>query len=224
MTTILVVDDDPRILSVVSRGLHFEGYTVQTAADGAEALRIARENPPNAVVLDVMLPGIDGLEVCRRLRRGMNVPILMLTARDAVPDRIAGLDSGADDYLVKPFDFDELVARIRALLRRTQAQLEEVLTCADLHLHTGTREAYRGSRRIDLTTREYELLLLFLRNPRQVLTREQILDRIWGDLTVDSNTIEVHIGRLRDKLELYGEERLLQTIRGAGYALREEQR
>jgi two-component system response regulator MprA len=224
MTTILVVDDDPRILSVVSRGLHFEGYDVQTAADGAEALRIARENPPNAVVLDVMLPGIDGLEVCRRLRRGTNVPILMLTARDAVPDRIAGLDSGADDYLIKPFDFDELVARIRALLRRTQAQQEEVLTCADLRLHTSAREAYRGGRRIELTTREYELLLLFLRNPRHVLTREQILDRVWGDLSVDSNAIEVHIGRLRDKLEAHGEERLIQTVRGAGYALRGEER
>src|SRR5215216_2069122 len=177
MATILVVDDDPRILSVVSRGLRFEGYDVQTAVDGFEALRIARENLPNAVVLDVMLPGIDGLEICRRLRRATNVPILMLTARDAISDRIAGLDSGADDYLIKPFDFDELLARIRALLRRTQAQLEEVLMCADLRLHTGTREAHRGSRRIELTTREYELLLLFLRNPRHVLTREQILDR-----------------------------------------------
>jgi two-component system response regulator MprA len=148
----------------------------------------------------------------------------MLTARDAVPDRIAGLDSGADDYLIKPFDFDELLARIRALLRRTQAQLEEVLMCADLRLHTGTREAHRGNRRIELTTREYELLLLFLRNPRHVLTREQILDRVWGDMTVDSNAIEVHIGRLRDKLEAHGEERLIQTVRGAGYAMREEDR
>jgi two-component system response regulator MprA len=224
MATILVVDDDPRILSVVSRGLRFEGYDVQTAADGSEALRSARDNPPNAVVLDVMLPGIDGMEVCRRLRRGTNVPILMLTARDAVPDRIVGLDSGADDYLVKPFDFDGLLARIRALLRRTQALSEDVLACADLRLYTGAREAYRGIRRIDLTTREYELLLLFLRNPRQVLTREQILDRIWGDAVVDSNAIEVHIGRLREKLEADGEERLLQTVRGAGYALREEER
>ena len=224
MTTILVVDDDPRILSVVSRGLHFEGYMVQTAVDGLEALRIARENPPQAVVLDVMLPGIDGLEVCRRLRRATNIPILMLTARDAVPDRILGLDSGADDYLVKPFDFEELLARLRALLRRTQGQSEEVLTYADLRLHTGTRDAYRNSRRIELTTREYELLLLFIRNPRHVLTREQILDRVWGDSNVDSNAIEVHIGRLRDKLEAHGEGRLIQTIRGAGYAMREEDR
>jgi two-component system response regulator MprA len=175
-------------------------------------------------VLDVMLPGMDGLDVCRRLRRGMNVPILMLTARDAVPDRIAGLDSGADDYLVKPFDFDELLARIRALLRRIQPQSEGVLTYADLRLHTGSREVYRGDRRIELTTREYELLFLFLRNPRQVLTREQILDRVWGNAAVDSNAIEVHIGRLRDKLEAVGEVRLIQTVRGAGYALREDER
>ncbi len=224
MTTILVVDDDPHIRSVVSRGLRFEGYDVQLAADGAEALRIARTAPPDLVVLDVMLPGMDGLEVCRRLRRGTNVPILMLTARDAIPDRIAGLDSGADDYLVKPFDFDELLARIRAVFRRTQPQAEEVLVFADLRLDIDTREARRGSRRIDLTTREYELLLLFLQHPRQVLTREQILQLVWGDAEVDSNAIEVHIARLRDKLETGGEERLLQTIRGAGYALREDER
>jgi two-component system, OmpR family, response regulator MprA len=224
MATILVVDDDPHILSVVSRGLHFEGYDVQTAGDGSEALRLARVDPPDVVVLDVMLPGMDGLEVCRRLRRGLNMPILMLTARDAVPDRVAGLDSGADDYLIKPFDFDELLARIRALLRRTQLQDEEILACGDLNLHTGTREAYRGDRRIEITTREYELLLLFLRHPRRVLTREQILDRIWGTKDVDSNAIEVHIGRLRDKLEENGEPRLIQTVRGAGYVLREEER
>jgi two-component system response regulator MprA len=224
MATILVVDDDPRILSVVSRGLRFEGYEVQTAADGVEALRIARATPLQAIVLDVLLPGMDGLEVCRRLRRGTDAPILMLTARDAIPDRIAGLDSGADDYLIKPFDFDELLARLRALLRRTRPQAEEIYTCADLRLHTSSREAYRGNRRIELTTREYELLLLFLRHPRHVLTREQILDRVWGDLNVDSNAIEVHIGRLRDKLEAQGEERLIQTVRGAGYALREEER
>jgi two-component system response regulator MprA len=174
------------------------------------------------VVLDLMLPGMDGLEVCRRLRWGANVPILMLTARDAVSDRIAGLDSGADDYLVKPFDFDELLARIRALMRRMQPLGEGLLTCADLRLDTRTREAYRGERRIDLTTREFELLLLFLRHPRQVLTREQILDHIWNNIAVDSNAIEVHVGRLRDKLEAAGERRLIQTIRGAGYALRED--
>jgi two-component system response regulator MprA len=222
MATILVVDDDPKILSVLGRGLRFEGYEVQLAADGAEALRIARVEPLDLVVLDVMLPGIDGLEVCRRLRRGTNVPILMLTARDAVPDRIAGLDHGADDYLIKPFDFDELLARIRALLRRSHPVSEGALAFGDLRLDTRTREAERANRRIDLTTREYELLLLLLQHPRQVLTREQILDRLWGDASVDSNAIEVHIARLRDKLEADGEPRLIQTVRGAGYALRED--
>ena len=222
MTTILVVDDDPKILSVLGRGLRFEGYDVQLVADGVEALRIARVEPPDLVVLDVMLPGMDGLEVCRRLRRGTNVPILMLTARAAVPDRIAGLDHGADDYLIKPFDFDELLARIRALLRRSHPIGEGMLAFGDLRLDTRTREAERDGRRIDLTTREYELLLLFVQHPRQVLTREQILDRLWGDASVDSNAIEVHIARLRDKLEASGEPRLIQTVRGAGYALREE--
>ncbi|HEU5100336.1 MAG TPA: response regulator transcription factor [Roseiflexaceae bacterium] len=222
MTTILVVDDDPSIRSVVSRGLRFEGYDVQVAGDGPEALRIAREIPLHMVVLDVMLPHLDGLEVCRRLRRGTNAPIIMLTARDAVADRIAGLDSGADDYLIKPFDFDELLARIRALLRRTQSLNDDVLSFTDLRLDTGTREAYRGERRIELTTREYELLAFFLRHPRQVLTRDQILLHVWSSSELDSNAIEVHIGRLRDKLEASGEERLIQTIRGAGYALREE--
>jgi two-component system, OmpR family, response regulator MprA len=224
MTTILVVDDDTKIRSVLSRGLRFEGYLVQLAADGTEALRIVRGEPPDLIVLDLMLPGMDGLEVCRRLRRGTNAPILMLTARDAVPDRIAGLDSGADDYLVKPFDFEELLARIRALLRRAQPPGEEVLTFVDLRLDTGTRQAYRSDRRIDLTTREYELLLLFLRHRRQVLTRDQILDRVWHSAEVDSNAIEVHIARLRDKLEAEGEARLIQTIRGAGYTLREDER
>jgi two-component system response regulator MprA len=222
MTTILVVDDDPSIRSVVSRGLRFEGYEVQIAGDGLEALRIAREIPLHMVVLDVMLPHLDGLEVCRRLRRGTNAPIIMLTARDAVPDRIAGLDSGADDYLIKPFDFDELLARIRALLRRTQSLNDDILSFANLRLDTGTREAYRGERRIELTTREYELLAFFLRHPRQVLTRDQILLHVWSSSELDSNAIEVHIGRLRDKLEASGEGRLIQTIRGAGYALREE--
>jgi two-component system response regulator MprA len=222
MMTILVVDDDPSILSVVSRGLRFEGYQVLVAADGLEALRIAREQALDMVVLDVMLPNLDGLEVCRRLRRGTDIPILMLTARDAVPDRIAGLDSGADDYLIKPFDFDELVARIRAQLRRTQPQRDEALAFADLRLDLATREAYRNDRRIGLTTREYELLVLLLRHPRQVLTRDQILDAIWSNTEVDSNAIEVHIGRLRDKLEANGESRLIRTIRGAGYALRDE--
>ena len=222
MATMLIVDDDPKIRSVLERGLRFEGFDVHVARDGQEALRIARAKPLDLVVLDVMLPGMDGLEIARRLRRGMNTPILMLTARDAVPDRVAGLDSGADDYLIKPFDFEELLARVRALLRRTQPHGEEVVTFADLRLNTATREAERDGRRIDLTTREYELLELFMRHPRQVLLRDLILERVWGDASVESNAIEVHIGRLRDKLEADGEERLIQTIRGAGYALREE--
>ena len=222
MTTILVVDDDPKMRSVLSRGLRFEGYRVTLAPDGPEALRSAREELPDLVVLDVMLDEMDGLEVCRRLRQGSNLPILMLTALDAVPDRIAGLDSGADDYLVKPFDFDELLARIRALLRRTQPASEEILRFADLCLYTGAREAFRAERRMELTAREYDLLLLFLRHPRQVLTRQQILDSVWGEAEVESNAIEVHIARLRDKLEAAGEPRLIQTVRGAGYALREE--
>ena len=222
MTTILVVDDDPKIRSVLGRGLRFEGYDVQIAASGQEALQLARDTPFDLVVLDLTMPRMDGLEVCRRLRRGVNVPILMLTARSAVADRIVGLDSGADDYLTKPFDFEELLAHVRALLRRTQPQSGEILTFADLRLNTGTREAERGGRRVELTTREYELLLLFMRHPRQVLLRDQIMDRVWGDAMVESNAIEVHIGRLRDKLEADDEERLIQTIRGAGYALREE--
>jgi two-component system response regulator MprA len=222
MTTILVVDDDPKIRSVLGRGLRFEGYDVQIAASGQEALQLARDTPFDLVVLDLTMPRMDGLEVCRRLRRGVSIPILMLTARDAVADRIVGLDSGADDYLTKPFDFEELLARVRALLRRTQPPSGEILTFADLPLTTGTREAERSGRRVELTTREYELLLLFMRHPRQVLLRDQIMDRVWGDAMVESNAIEVHIGRLRDKLEAGDEERLIQTIRGAGYALREE--
>lgn len=224
MPTILVVDDDPHILSVVSRGLRFEGYTVQVAADGPTALRIARNEPPDLVVLDVMLPDMDGLEVCRRLRRGLSIPILMLTARDAIPDRIAGLDSGADDYLVKPFDFDEFLARVRALLRRVQPDESAVLRYADLVVDTKTMEAWRGSRRIDLTAREYALLQLFLSHPRQVLTRDQLLAHVWGDTPIESNAVEVQIGRLRDKLDADGEDRLIQTIRGMGYALREDER
>ncbi len=222
MVTILVVDDDPYIASVVGRGLRFEGFSVQTATDGQAALRIARDDPPDLVILDVMLPGVDGLNVCQRLRRVSNVPILMLTARDSVSDRIAGLNSGADDYLVKPFDFDELLARVRALLRRAQPAHEEVLSFADLSLHLGTREVFRGQRRVDLTTREFEVLLLLLRQPRHVLSREYILEHVWGSNAVDSNAVEVYIGRLRDKLEAADDGRLIQTIRGAGYSLRED--
>ncbi|MHB1131247.1 MAG: response regulator transcription factor [Chloroflexota bacterium] len=221
---ILVVDDDPKILSLMRRGLAFAGYAVSTAADGEEALRLARDNPPQLVVLDVMLPGLDGLEICRRLRAGEpELPILMLTAKDRVPDRVAGLDAGADDYLVKPFAFDELLARVRALLRRLRPSEEGALRCADLVLEPATHEVWRGGRRIDLTTREYELLEFLLRHPRQVLGRDLIFDRVWGSgFLGESNLIDVHIMRLREKIEAGGEPRLIQTVRGAGYSLREE--
>ncbi len=220
---ILVVDDDPKILSLMRRGLSFAGYSFEAASNGEEALLVARDSPPDLVVLDVMLPGLDGVEVCRRLRAGdRELPILMLTARDQVPDRVAGLDAGADDYLVKPFAFDELLARIRALLRRRRSSDEQILGFADLTLDPATREVARGGRQLELTTKEYELLEFFLRHPRQVLSRQTIFERVWGsDFLGESNIIDVHVMRLRDKLEAAGEGRLLHTIRGAGYSLRE---
>src|SRR3990172_8503956 len=219
---ILVVDDDPKMLSLMRRGLSFDGYAVELAADGEEALRSARESAPDLVVLDVMLPGLDGVEVCRRLRAGdPDLPILMLTAKGRVPDRVAGLDAGADDYLVKPFAFDELLARIRALLRRAGPREEDLLRFADLTLDAATREVRRGSRGIVLTTKEFELLEFLLRHPRQVLSRDLIFERVWGsDFLGESNIIDVHVMRLRDKLEAEGEPRLIHTVRGAGYSLR----
>jgi len=222
--SLLVVDDDPKMLSLMRRGLTFAGYAVDTAADGEVALSHARENPPDLVVLDVMLPGLDGVEVCRRLRSGdPELPILMLTARATVPDRIAGLDAGADDYLVKPFAFDELLARIRALLRRARPERSPELSFADLTVDPGTRGVERGGHRIELTSREYDLLEFLLRHPRQVLSRETIFERVWGenDLPPESNVIDVHVMRLRDKLEAWGSPRLIHTVRGAGYSLRE---
>jgi two-component system response regulator MprA len=221
---ILAVDDDPKMLSLMRRGLTFADYAVDLASDGEAALAIARDRPPDLVVLDIMLPGIDGLAVCRRLRAAdPHLPILVLTAKGRVPDRVAGLDAGADDYLVKPFAFDELLARIRALLRRSEPTAEHaVLRFADLSLDPATRDVQRGSRQLELTTREYELLALFVRHPRQVLSRDQILQRIWGDeASVASNLVDVHVMRVRQKLEAEGEPRLLWTIRGAGYSLRE---
>jgi two-component system response regulator MprA len=220
---ILVVDDDPRITDLLRRVLAYEGYSVASAASGNEALKRTLERPPDLVVLDIMLPGLDGLEVARRLRAaGDNVPVLMVTARDAVADRVKGLETGADDYLVKPFAPEELVARVKALLRRNQEARHEVLHYADIELDTGTRIAHRGSREIDLSPTEYELLALFLRRPRQVLTREIILDRVWGmDFEGSSNVMEVYIGYLRAKLEAEGEPRLIHTVRGVGYVLKE---
>lgn len=219
---ILVIEDEERILDFLRRGLIYEGYRVETAVDGMAGLASARDNPPDLVILDWMLPGIDGLEVCRRLRAASSVPILMLTAKDAVSDRVQGLDAGADDYLVKPFALDEVLARLRALLRRAKPETPEVLTFADLRLDTGTHQAFRGERAIELTAKEYELLELFLQHPRQVLTREVIYDRVWGyDFGGESNIIEVYVRYLRQKTETEGEARLLHTVRGVGYVLRE---
>jgi two-component system response regulator MprA len=220
---ILVVEDEDRIRQFLQRGLTFEGYRVDAAADGQEALDTARENPPDLVLLDIMLPGIDGIEVCRRLRSAGDVPILMLTAKEAIEDRVAGLDAGADDYLVKPFAFDELLARVRALLRRAQPAQPQVYRFADLELDTGTRRGRRGEDVFDLTAKEYELLELFMRHPRQVLTRDVIFDRVWNyDFGGESNIIEVYVRYLRQKTEVGERPRLIHTVRGVGYVLREE--
>ncbi len=220
---ILIIEDDEAILKVLRRVLTYEGYQVDTALDGQSGLNMVRDVLPDLIVLDWMLPGMDGLEVCRRLRAAGSVPILMLTAKDTIQDRVQGLDAGADDYLVKPFELDELLARIRALLRRTQTDRAQVLTFADLALDISTRQASRKGRLISLTAKEYELLELFLRHPRQVLTREMIFDRVWGyDFGGESNVLDVYIRYLRQKLEEGGEIRLLHTVRGVGYVLREQ--
>ncbi len=220
---ILIIEDDEAILKVLRRVLAYEGYQVDTALDGQSGLNMAREKHPDLVILDWMLPGMDGLEVCRRLRTTNDVPILMLTAKDTTQDRVQGLDAGADDYVVKPFEVDELLARIRALLRRTQAERAQVLTFGDRALDTSTRQATRNNRVISLTAKEYELLELFLRHPRQVLTREMIFDRVWGyDFGGESNVLDVYIRYLRQKLEEANEARLLHTVRGVGYVLREQ--
>ncbi len=219
---ILVIDDDPSVTDFLRRGLAYEGYLVDVAHSGRAGLDIARERSPDVVVLDIMMPGMDGLEVCRRLKAGSNVPVLMLTARDAVSDRVKGLETGADDYLVKPFAFEELVARIRALLRRHEARAPEVLRCGDLVLDTGSRTARRGNRDIQLSTTEFKLLYLFMRHQGQVLTRSQIMERVWEyDFEGESNVLEVYVRYLRNKLEANGEPRLLHTMRGSGYVLRE---
>jgi two-component system response regulator MprA len=223
-TRILVIEDDEAILRFLRRGLAYEGYIVDTATDGQSGLALARDHPPDLVILDWMLPGLDGLEVCRRLRAGGPVPILMLTAKDTIHDRVQGLDAGADDYMVKPFDLDELLARTRALMRRAQPNRPKVLRFADLSLDTGTRQAARGDRVISLTAKEYELLELFLRHPRQVMTRDMIFDHVWGyDFGGESNIIEVYVRYLRQKLEANSESRLLHTVRGMGYVLRESE-
>jgi two-component system response regulator MprA len=220
---VLVVDDEPAVRDALRRALTLEGYEVDLAADGIEGVTAAATRGPDAIVLDVLMPGLDGLEVCRRLREsGDRTPILMLTARDEVQDRVAGLDAGADDYLVKPFALEELNARLRALVRRSVGGDADVLRFGELALDTRTREVTRGDRPIDLTRTEFSLLELFLLNPRQVLSRAQIFDRVWGyDFGPSTNALEVYIGYLRRKLEAGGESRLIHTVRGVGYALRE---
>lgn len=219
---ILIIEDDEAILRVLRRALAYEGYRVDTAPDGESGLNQARDYHPDLVILDWMLPGMDGLEVCQRLRTGGSVPVLMLTAKDTLQDRVQGLDAGAEDYMVKPFELDELLARVRALLRRTQPERIPMLSFADLTLDTSTRQASRRGRVISLTAKEYDLLELFMRHPRQVLTREMIFDRVWGyDFGGESNVLDVYIRYLRQKLEIEDEQRLIHTVRGVGYVLRE---
>jgi two-component system response regulator MprA len=219
---ILIIEDDEAILKVLRRALVYEGYQVDTALDGENGLALARDYHPDLVIIDWMLPGMDGLEVCQRLRSTGKIPLMMLTAKDTVQDRVQGLDAGADDYVVKPFDLDELTARIRALMRRTLPDRSIVLTFDDLTLDTSSRQAIRKGRVISLTAKEYDLMELFLRHPRQVLTREMIFDRVWGyDFGGESNVLDVYIRYLRQKLEERGENRLIHTARGVGYVLRE---
>jgi two-component system, OmpR family, response regulator MprA len=221
---ILVVDDERAVRESLRRALELEGYEIELAADGEEALyRLEANSQPDALVLDVLMPGIDGLEVCRRLRRsGNTLPVLMLTARAEVENRVEGLDAGADDYVTKPFALEELLARLRALLRRASPDGGEVLRFADLELDPGTREVTRDGEQIELTRTEFSLLELFLRNPRQVLTRSIIFERVWGyDFGFSSNSLDVYIGYLRRKTEGGGKPRLIHTVRGVGYALKE---
>jgi two-component system, OmpR family, response regulator MprA len=219
---ILIIEDDMAILKVLQRGLAYEGYTVDVATDGRTGLNLAHDHHPDLVILDWMLPGLDGLEVCRRLRLQGGLPILMLTAKDTIQDRVQGLDAGADDYIVKPFNLDELTARIRALFRRTQTERNQVYQFADLTMDSDSHQVTRGKRLVPLTAKEYELLELFLRHPRQVLTREVIFDRVWGyDFGGESNVLEVYIRYLRQKLEAENEPRLIHTVRSVGYVLRE---
>ncbi len=219
---ILIIEDDEGIVNVLKRGLTYEGYQVDVAYNGESGLVAARTHHPDLVLLDLMLPGIDGIEVCQRLRAAADTAILILTARDDIQDRIHGLDSGADDYVIKPFELTELLARVRALLRRTKQDRLPVLTFADLSLDTASRQASRQGRVIDLTAKEYDLLELFLRHPRQVLERGLIFDRVWSyDFGGESNVLDVYIRYLREKLESNNEPRLLHTARGVGYVLRE---
>jgi len=224
MQHILVIDDDPAITSVLKRGLSYEGYAVESAGSGEAGLSLAREHAPDLVILDIMMPGMNGLEVLQRLRAAdARLPVIMLTAKDAPADQVQGLEAGADDYVVKPFTFEVLLARVRALLRRQQAEHPPILSFADLALDTGSHTVRRAARDVTLTSLEFKLLLSFLEHPQQVLSKEVLLDRVWGyDFGGNANVVEVYVKQLRQKLEGQGEPRLLQTIRGAGYVLREE--
>src|SRR5712692_6534763 len=221
---VLVVDDDQRIASAIRRALIYEGYQVEVARDGPVALTHVRERAPDLMILDVMLPGLDGMEVPRRLQAGGGeFPILMLTAKDGTSDRVRGLDAGADDYLVKPFAYEELLARVRALLRRRAPRRQRTIRYADISMDLGAHEVKRDGRVIALTAKEFDLLELFVRNPRQVLTRERIMDAVWGfDFGATSNVVDVYVGYLRQKLEDGGAPRVIQTLRGVGYVLRAE--
>lgn len=220
---ILVIDDDPSITAALRRTLVFEGYTVEIAQDGEEGLRKVRDWTPDLVVLDVLMPGLDGFEVCQRLRAADDTPVLMLTARDEVADRVRGLDAGADDYLVKPFAPDELLARIRAMLRRREPREQpNQPRFADLQIDSRSHQAFRAGRELRLSAKEFDLLAYFARHPRQVLTREQLLDAVWGyTFDGESNVLDVYVGYLRQKLEADGGPRILHTVRGIGYVLRE---
>ncbi len=219
MGRVLLVDDDEKLLSLLERGFRFEGFDVAAATDGNRAIAVAHSTRPDVVILDVGMPGPDGFAVCARLRRELDVPVIMLTARDEVGDKVRALDLGADDYVTKPFAFDELMARVRAVLRRRGARAQRHFVFADLICDTATRDVVRGGRAVTLTAREYDLLVHFLRHPRQVLTRDSILSAVWGDpFEGDAKVVDVYVGYLRQKL---GEPRLIQTLRGVGYALRE---
>lgn len=220
---ILLVEDDPKLAEFIATELHLEGYQVTIASNGMDGLKIARDSPPDLLILDWMLPVISGLDLCLRLRKtGMEAPIIILTAKDEIPDRVTGLNAGADDYVTKPFSMEELLARVKARLRRTHVQDLNIFTFEDLTLNCLAREVYRDSQLIELTAKEFDLLEFILRHPRQVLTREQILETVWGyDFMGDSNIIEVYIRALRVKLESANPKRLIQTVRGVGYVLRD---
>lgn len=223
MSTILLVEDEEKLARFIQLELGCEGYQVNVAHDGLSGLTLARETPPDLAILDWMLPGMTGVELCRRLRStGSKIPVILLTAKDEIGDRVTGLDAGADDYVVKPFSIEELLARVRAHLRRTQEPDPDALEFADLTLNRRTREVFRNGRAIELTAKEFDLLEHLMRRPKQVITRDRILEEVWGyDFMGDSNIIEVYIRYLRLKLEDQGDKRLIQTVRGVGYVLRD---